>query len=396
MKIKNFAILLTAAALILQPQLISVKAGGPAAEQAYIQAAAELPEGIDAESVYVCETQGGETLYEKNSDEKKPMGHFAKLMAVLLAAESLESGKLSLDDTVTVSANANSKQGTQIWLDAGEKISAEELIKSITIGNANDAAAALGEHMYGSEQAFIDAMNKRAKQLKMKDTKFADCCGTDKNSVTTAKDLAVLCSELAKHNDFTDYFLTWIDNVRGQAVELVSTNRLVRTYKGLKGGKSCAPEGTGESLAVWANKGDMSVCAVLIGCKSDDDKFSQASDLLDSAFAGFRLFSPEIDKKFCDDISVTGGEKLKVSVKLKSFSPAVVPAGSSSRIECRSELKDSLKAPVKKGTRVGRLVYSLDGKDILTVETAAAEAVGRMTYTAALKKSLCNLFNLKH
>lgn len=347
-----------------------------------------------AKSIYVCEMSGGKELYEKNSGSCMPMGHFAKLMTVLMTAEAMEDGSLSADDVVTVSSNANSKQGTQIWLDAGEKITVDELLRSITIGNANDANTALGERLAGSEEKFVEAMNKRSKKLGMKDTFFADCCGTDSATVSTAHDISLLCRELSKHEQLTEYFTVWIDRVRNDSVELVSTNRLIRTCKGLRGGKACSPDDCGESVAAWSVRGDMGICAVVLGTKDQDGKFSLAQELFDAAFSKFTLFSPEIDKEYLEAVRVTGGEKLKASVKIKNRPSAAVPAGSTASVECKVDIKSTLTAPVKKGDIVGTLDYTLDGKRILKIDIVAAENVGEMTFAAAFRKNMLNLFNL--
>lgn len=355
----------------------------------------DILDGIDAKSIYVCETGTGKVLYERDPEEQTPMGHMAKLMTVLIAAEELDSGKLSLDDIVVVTANANSKQGTQIWLDVGEKISVEELIKSITIGNANDACTALAEKMSGSEDAFVKRMNKRAKRLGMKNTYFADCCGMDDSTVSTAKDIAILSSELVKYDNLTSYFTTWIDNVRDKAVELVSTNRLVRTYKGIKGMKSCSSDSAGECISACAKRGDFGICAVLLGCGDRDGKFTGARDLLDGGFRNFRVFSPEIDKKYLENITVNGGEKPDIGVKLDGLTNIILPVGVQSQIESVCKLPETVDAPVKKGDVLGEINYINGDETLLTVKIVAAQDVGIMDFKCAMKKSLSNLLNIR-
>jgi D-alanyl-D-alanine carboxypeptidase (penicillin-binding protein 5/6) len=350
---------------------------------------------IDAESVYVCETETGTVLYERNSDETLPMGHMAKLMTALITAEELESGKLSAEDITVVSANANSKQGTQIWLDVGEKISVDELLKSITIGNANDACTALAEMISGSEEAFVKRMNKRAKRLGMTNTYFADCTGTDSSAVSTAHDIAILSSEIVKYENLTEYFTTWIDYVRGKATELVSTNRLIRTYKGTTGLKSCSVESVGECISACAKRSNFSVCVVLLGCKSQDNKFSCARELLDSSFDNFYVFSPEIDKKYLQKVKVDGGEFQEISVKLDDFTNVILPKGTYVEEDPECEFPESVKAPVRKGDVIARLNYVSNGETVLTVQIIAAGDVKIMNYKCALKKMLLNLLNIR-
>ncbi|MGN0632352.1 MAG: D-alanyl-D-alanine carboxypeptidase family protein [Oscillospiraceae bacterium] len=352
-------------------------------------------EDINAASVYVCETESGTVLYEKNSAEQLPMGHMAKLMTVLITAEELEKGSVSLDEIVTVSANANSKQGTQIWLDAGEKISVEELLKSITIGNANDACTALAEHLSGTENGHIKRLNKRAKRLGMNDTYFADCCGTDKDTVSTAHDIAILSSKIAKYDNLTGYLTTWIDNVRCEAIELVSTNRMIRTYKGVKGTKSCNIAEVGESLSVTVKRRNFSICCVVFGCKDADSKFYYASKLLDGCFEKYRIFTPEIDKKYLKKIDIVNGRKLKLSVKPENFTSPVLKAEQLYDISQTFEIAENVNAPVQKGDELGKIVYTSGGEEVLVVRILAAETVEKMDFAFAFRMCLDNLLNLR-
>jgi D-alanyl-D-alanine carboxypeptidase (penicillin-binding protein 5/6) len=354
---------------------------------------ADMTYGIEARSIYVCETNTGKVLCEQNSQEKMPMGHMAKLMTALIAAEELESGKLELTDEIVVSANANSKQGTQIWLDVGEKISVEELLKSITIGNANDACTALAEKMSGSEEAFVERMNKRAKRLNMKNTYFADSCGIDESTVSTAEDIAILSSNVVKHDNLSGYFLTWMDNVRCKVTELVNTNRLIRTYKGIKGLKSCSVNDVGECISACAKRDNLSICAVILGCKTQDDKFTYARNLLDTCFDKFRIYSPEIDEKLLENIKVIGGEKLEVGVKPKNLIDVVVPTGMQSQIEAVCDLPEAVEAPIKKDDVLAEIKYMNGDEDVLVAYIVADEDVKKMDFKCAVKKSLLNLLH---
>ncbi|MCD7742571.1 MAG: D-alanyl-D-alanine carboxypeptidase [Ruminococcus sp.] len=351
-------------------------------------------DGIDAQSVYVCEIETGTAICEQNSSEERQMGHMAKLMTVLICAEELEKGVISLDDIVTASANANSKQGTQIWLDVGEKITVEELLKSIIISNANDACTALAEYLSGSEEAYVTRLNKRAQRLGMENTVFADCCGMDENTVSTAKDIAILSCEIAKHDCLTEYFTTWIDHVRCNAVELVNNNRLVRSYKGMIGTKACASEGAGECISVSAKRGDLGICVVLLGCSDNESKMKSASNLLDICFDNFSYFSPEIDREFLVPIKVSGGQKLEVCVKENNFSPTIIRSDINAAIEYSANIQESVKAPVKKGDVLGEITYSYNNETLVTVQICAAEDVPKMTFSYALKCCLYNLLKI--
>ena len=199
------------------------------------QAAEDLAAGFGAESVYIGEMTTDHCISESNADKQIPMGHFAKLMTVLICAEELEKGTVSLDEEVIASAYANSMPSPQIWLREGERVTVEDLIKSITIGNANDACAALSERLSGSAENHISRINDKARTLGMEQTYFADINGLSQETVSTAKDMYIMIKNIVKHNNMTAYFTTWLDNVKRQEVELVNNNRLVRSYKGCTG-----------------------------------------------------------------------------------------------------------------------------------------------------------------
>ena len=237
-------------------------------------------------------------------------------------------------------------------------------------------------------------MNKRAKQLKMTKTVFSDCCGTNENTVSTAHDIAKLSCAIAKHTSLTDYFTTWIDSVGCKDTELVNNNRLVRTYKGVTGMKSCNVKDLGECLSFTAKRGEMSLCAVVLGASDRDELFSHARELLDTCFDNYRVFSPEIADEYLQDIEVENGEKMKISVKVKNFTPTIVKAGTFSEIVCSPEIKENVKAPVKKDDVLGKIDYFLADEKLLTVEICAAEDVGVMDMRCALKKNLFNLLNM--
>ena len=360
------------------------------------EAQQDSAQSVDAQSVYVCEISSSQTLYEQNSEQTLPMGHMAKLMTVLICAEELEKGALSLDETVTVSVNANSKQGTQIWLEVGERVSVEDLLKAIIVGNANDACTALAERLSGDEEAYVQRLNKRAKRLGMSNTVFADCTGTDLQTVSTAKDIAILSCEIAKYENLKVYFTTWIDNVRGGLTELVSTNRLIRTYKGILGMKACASSESGECISACVKRGNLGICVVLLGCSDSEGKIDAAESLLDESFESYSYFLPEIDKSYLEPIKVTGGRKLSVKVEAENLSGAVIDAGGEEAIELEADIKDSVEAPVSKGDVLGKITCKNSDETLITVNIVAAENVQTMNFGYALKSCLLNLLNCNH
>lgn len=395
MKIKKIIISLILCSLFSLESLLTVSADGfvPNAITAQSNAVSDnsIMNDVTSESAILVETNTKTVIADKNAYDKRPIAHLAKLMTVLITAEKIENGDISIDDKVTVSANANSKGSPQIWLDIGERISIDELLKAITVGNANDACTALGEKLGGSETKFIDMLNTRAKELGMNDTFFADVCGNDENTVSTAYDLSVLAAELLKHKCLTEYFSTWMCNVRSNAVELVSTNRLIRTYNGCNGLKSCGSQYSGECVIATAKRGNMSICCVMLGAETDDLKFSEAKSVMDYGFTSYSVYEPEINDDILQKIKIKNGEKLEASVKLDGLSAIVVPRGTSSQINCDFKREEMLEAPVKTGDKVGSVIFSNDGNEILRCNIVVDESVDKMGILYAFKKILFNL-----
>ncbi len=395
MNIYRKAALLSLSAIMLISFAFSAFADGTDTHyetyQAYSPADGGILDGISAESAVVIETGSRTVLAELNSDSQRSISHLAKLMTVLIAAEKIDAGEISTDDTVTVSAHANSMGGTQIWLNVGEKITVDELLKSITIGNANDACVALAEKIAGSEEEFVSLMNEKASQLGMSNTKYIDCTGMSEKTVSTAGDTAVLSCELLKYEFLTPYFTTWIDNVRNQQTELVSTNRMIRTYKGVTGLKSCASSESGECLAVSAERGEMSVCAVLLGSSSDEEKFADGKKALDGAFGAFEIYTPEIPEEVFEPVKISGGEKMDADVAVINAAPVIIPKGAYSSIECEFTKSDNADAPVYKNQELGRITFTLNGENIIEGSVVSKEDVKKIGFAFALKKILLNL-----
>lgn len=395
MKLKKVMFFMLCAALFSNTFTLNAFSDGYSGEIIPTQSVAvsdnAIMQNVTAKSAILVEASTNTVIADKNAEKIRPIAHLAKLMTVLITAEQIESGKLNLDDTVTVSSNANSKGAPQIWLDVGEKISVDELLKSITIGNANDACTALAEKIGGTEEKFVKLINKRATELGMSDTKFADCTGISENTVSTAYDLSILVKELLKFESLTPYFTTWIANVRNNQVELVSTNRLIRTYNGCTGLKSCSSATAGDSLVATAKRGNMEICVVVLGSNNDDLKFSEAKAVMDYGFTAFEIYEPEFDKEILSKIKVNNGEKLKTSVKFNNLSNVLIPRGVYPQITYEFERENSVEAPVKIGDKVGNIVFSNGDKTILKSNIVIAEKVEKIKMPFAIKRILFNL-----
>ncbi len=363
----------------------------------YIELAGKLSVSVNAgvsdSSVVVLEAYTMHTIKEQNSDEIMPARHFAKLMTLMIACEAVESGEIALDTVTTVSKNANAMLGTQIWLDIGEKISVEELIKSITIGNANDACVALAEAISGTETSFVELMNVKAKNLGMASTFFDDCTGVSDATVTTAKDVAILTAELSKREWIFPYTTTWLDNVRSNKTELVNNNRLVRTYDGIIGFKAFS-DGEYNFLSSAAKRNDMTVICVVMNEKDKDYMFSSARDNMNKAFAAYEIFVPEYEKEVLEDISVNCGEKLYCKLCAKDEVCVLIPKGRAGDVRVEFERVSIVPSPVKTGTIVGSISLKLDGEVIFSTDIVTDENIAKLTLLETYRRLLLELLNM--
>lgn len=354
----------------------------------------ELLADMPAKEIVAVECSTGQVLFEKNSTETSEVSHLAKLMLVLLAAERLEKGELALTDIATASANANSMPAPQIWLDKNEKITVEELIKAVTVGNANDAAVALAEHLYGSIDDAVKEMNSKANSLDMLSTVYADVCGIDERTLSNAADTAKLAAELVKYDSITPYFTAWLDYVRDGKAELVNRNRLVRTYKGITGMKACSSASAGECAVVTAKKRDMDIAVVILGCDGRDNCDDIAKKLMDMCFDSYSLYAPEPEKNMLEKIPVTGGEEKKVPVSFGELPPVVIPKGSSASFRVRFEKTEELTAPVKKGQVCGKLTCYYGDEEMYCAELVTAKAVKEISFKFCFKQLMFYLLKL--
>lgn len=360
-----------------------------------IRVSAETDDNITAPSAILMETSTGKILYEKNSHEKRPCASVTKIMTLLLVFEAIDNGKLSLDDTITASEHASSMGGSDIWLETGETMSADDMIKATVVASANDAAVALAEHISGSEDAFVDSMNKRAKELKMKDTVFKNCNGLDEDGhVTSAYDVAVMSKELMKHEKIFDYTSIWLDNLRNGKTQIVNTNKLLKTYNGITGLKTGTTNDAGCCMSASAKRGDVSLVAVVLGCKTGKERFSDAAALLDYGFANISVKELKLPDKFPSQIKVDGGMEKSVNINCDVSSKIAVDKSKNVEIKSKTELPESISAPVKKNQKIGELVYTVDGKTVKKCDITADGAVDSVSFGAVFKMLFNSLITL--
>ncbi len=340
---------------------------------------------LQVKSAILMDQKTGKILYTQNGDEKMPPASITKIMTLLLVMEEIDAGKLKYTDKVTCSAHASSMGGTQIWLEVGEQMTVEELLKAACVNSANDASVALGEHISGSEEIFVDLMNRRAKQLGMNNTTFKNATGLDADEhLTTAYDIALMSRELLNHRDITKYTTIWMDSLRDGKTGLVNTNKLVRFYEGCTGLKTGTTDGAGCCVSASAKRGDMELIAVVMGAETGDIRFSAARKLLDYGFANYQHYTVKNDRSFAP-VKVEKGIKPSVEVKADSDFSAVIPKGQEDKIEEKLELSSSLNAPVEKGQTVGKITITLNGEKLCDIPIKATCYVGKRSFFSSLR-----------
>ncbi len=349
---------------------------------------------ISAPSAELIDANSGKILFEKNKDEKRACASITKVMTLLLVMEALDDEKLHLDDVVTASAHAASMGGSDIWLEEGEQMTADDMIKATAVASANDAAVALAEHICGSEDDFVALMNQRAKDLGMKNTTFLNCNGLDEEGhLSSAYDVALMSQELLKHKKILDYTSIWLDTLRGGETQIVNTNKLLKSYQGITGLKTGTTSQAGSCITASAERDGLSLIAVVLGADSGTARFKDAAALLDYGFANFETVTVE-ENEALFPIAVEGGMQDQAELICDSRISLTVPKGSDANIKKKTDIAESLTAPVKKGQKVGTLTYSIGGEEIARFDILTAEEVEKKTFSAVMGEVLKALIKL--
>lgn len=350
-----------------------------------------------AEGAVVTEITTGQVLYEYNSHERLPMASVTKLMCLLIWAEEMEKGTFGMDTVITATARANAMDGSVIWLNVGEEMSAYDMIRSVVIASANDACVAVCEHIAGTEEMFVERMNKRAQELGMSDTHYDNCVGFDSDThYTSAYDTALLSAAVSEYDCYNEFFNTRLDYVREgeRQTQLLNTNKLMQRYDGIIGGKTGTTDNAGCCLAVWAKRGNMKLCAVALGCKESEQRFTACANLLDYGFSGYELYRISVKDDVLQPLPVTEGLSKDVDVRIKRLSTIVIPKGSSKRIEYTHTVTESLSAPVQYGEKVGEMRASLDGEEIFYSDIVTTKEVGELNFFSSLCIIISSFFRM--
>lgn len=337
----------------------------------------------------------GKVLFEKEADQKLPPASVTKIMTMLLVMEAEGRGEITFDDIVSVSENAAKKEGSHIFLSPGEQISVRDLMKGVAVASGNDASIALAEFLAGSHEKFVEKMNHRAKELGMTNTHFINCNGLDaEGHLTTARDIGKMTVELLKHKKIFEFTTIWMDTLRNGTFGLANTNKLIRFYDGANGMKTGSTSKAGCCISATALRDNMQLVAVVMGAPNSQERFSDASTLLNYGFGGFENFSLGKSDNVYKYINLNKGIKETVPVSLRNDVSAVMPKGKSGSITSTENLPEILEAPVKKGQVVGDITY-YDGKEqIAKVDLIAGEDVQRVSFLYAFEKMLMDFISL--
>lgn len=338
---------------------------------------------IGGKGAILMDAGSGEILYERDAHKRLPIASVTKVMTLLLVMEALDGGQITPEDMVTCSANAASMGGSQIWLRENERMSVHELVKAAAVVSANDACVALAEHISGSAEGFVAAMNARAGELGLKDTKFLDTCGLDDTAYSSAYDIAVISRELMRHDAIKQYTTIWMDTLRNGQSELVNTNKLVRFYQGATGLKTGTTAAAGHCLSATAERHGLSLVAVILGCDTTDERFGGARKMLDYGFANYTAYTPPVEESALTPIPVRRGLAEQVKVQVDAPKSVLIKKGEEKTVTSEVKLAADLEAPVVKGQTVGEVLVLRGKEQVASYPVKAAENVGRMTFPAA-------------
>lgn len=353
---------------------------------------------VTAKSAVLMDVATGQVLFSANEHERLYPASVTKIMPLLLFMEALDEGRINLEDTVTASPTAAAKGGSQIWLKEGEQMTVDELLRATAIASANDACTALGEHIAGSEEAFVSLMNKRAKELGMENTNFVNCSGLDDDTtehLTTAYDIALMSKELLSHDRIRTYTTVWTDTLRGGATELTNTNRLVRFYNGTTGLKTGTTDKAGYCLSASAERDGLHLIAVILGAETSDDRFEGAKALLNYGFATYETVTPSFDGVEIPPVKVLRGEYEEITAKISDVKPVTLSKGESGKIEYIVEVAEDVEAPVEKKQLLGKITAKLDDNVIGEYKLVAQENVRKLTFFDCAERFLKSLTKSK-
>lgn len=349
--------------------------------------------GLNAKSAILMEESTGNILYESNPDERLPIASVTKVMTMLLIMEAVDSGKISLDDMVTVSKNAMSYGGSTMFLETGEQLTVNDMLKGIAVASANDGCVAMAEHLAGSESAFVDMMNERAKELGMENTHFMNTNGLDEDDhYSSARDVAIMSRELMKHETIFNYTSIWMDTLRGGKFQLANTNKLIRFYDGANGLKTGSTSKALCCLSAAAKRNDMQLIAVVLGAPTSAERFASAKSLLDYGFANYAVNTQITAGDEVQKIAVEKGVDKEVDVVAGDSCSTLVKKGQEDNITKEIKIDETITAPIEAGQKIGTMTISRDGEVIADIDLNASSAVEKKGIGLIIKDFFATIF----
>lgn len=345
---------------------------------------------ISSKSAILMEYDSGEVLFSKDECKRLPVASMVKMMTILLSLEELQEGNVALDTKISTSENAAGMGGSQVFIDPFVEYSFEDLLKSVVMASANDASVALAEYFNGNEKAFTNRMNKRAKELGMKDTHYSNCTGLPApEQYSSAKDTAILLKEILKHEIYHNYSTIWMDTLThpsGRTTELVNTNRLIRYFKGCDGGKTGSTNEAGCCLGASAKRDDMRLISVIVGAENSKTRFNESASLLNFGFKNFESQKLADVSKVIQNIPVLKGKIATIDVFASEDFSAVVKKGDVSNYQVDYEIEENIKAPTKAGDVVGKIIISKNGNLVKKISAVVREDVKPLSIFETAKK----------
>lgn len=343
-------------------------------------------------SILMC-MDTGDVIKENNAYEHLSPASVTKIMSILLIMEAINSGKIKLDDMVTAGENAVSKGGSQIWLEVGEQMSVNDLLKAVIISSANDACTLLGEYVAGSDTAFVDMMNDRVKELGLKDSHFENCTGLDDditNHYSCAYDLAVIAKEVMKYDLIKKYSTVWLDSLRGGETELNNTNKLINKYNGITGLKTGTTSNAGFCLCATATRDNMSLVSVVLGADTSDDRFNMSTQLLDFGFANYKLAEITLDQKQITPVKIESG-RMKSITPVYNNTGCILVTKNAGDFEYEYKIKESVKAPVRKNDTLGEVLVMSNNEQVASVKLISDQNVKKINFSYIFNELMKNI-----
>ncbi len=372
--------------------LLVLPAGALGSAEQAVPALAEGALALDAGGVLLMEQETGTVLYEQDADQPLEPASVTKVMTLLLVARALDSGRITLGDTVTVSAYAASMGGSQVYLEAGEQMTVDDLLKAVAVASGNDAAVALAEYLAGSESAFVEQMNQCAQELGMANTHFVNCTGLPADGhVTSARDVALMSRALMDYDLIRGYTTIWMDTLRDGAFQLANTNKFLRAYTGATGLKTGFTDTAHYCISATAERDGMELIAVVLGAPTSESRLASVTTLLDYGFANYTVVTVKPGQAL-PPIPVLLGESAQVQPQFERECRLLVEKSKQNLITTEITVAQDVEAPVEQGQKLGEMAVKVDGVTRDTVPILAAQPVERLTVPALFGRFLRQLF----